>query len=204
MLRVGLTGGIACGKTVVRKLLEDRGALTIDADAIVHQLMGAGTDLTRRIADAFGSDVLSADGAVDRIKLGRLVFSDAAQRSKLNALVHPEVIREEKRLLREAEGRGVMVAVVDAALMIEAGTYRDYDRLLVVYCPRAVQLDRLVERDGLSRDEASRRVDAQMPVEDKKPYADFVIDTSGTLAETERQVQEVWERLRQEASPDPN
>jgi dephospho-CoA kinase len=195
MLRVGLTGGIACGKTVVRKLLADRGALTIDADAIVHQLMGAGTDLTRRIADAFGADVLSPDGAVDRTKLGRLVFSDPAERSKLNALVHPEVIREEKRLLSEAESNGVEVAVVDAALMIEAGTYRDYDRLLVVHCPRAVQLDRLVARDGLSRAEAARRVDAQLPVEEKKPYADFLIDTSGSLSDTERQVQEVWEKL---------
>ncbi|MGH9463389.1 MAG: dephospho-CoA kinase [Vicinamibacteria bacterium] len=201
MLRVGLTGGIACGKTVVRKLLADRGALTIDADAIVHQLMSAGTDLTRRIADAFGPDVLSPSGAIDRTKLGRLVFSDPAERSKLNALVHPEVIREEKRLLREAESNGVEVAVVDAALMIEAGTYRDYDRLLVVHCPRAVQLDRLVARDGLSRAEAARRVDAQLPVEEKKTYADFLIDTSGNLADTERQVHEVWEKLLHDANP---
>ncbi|HEX9724576.1 MAG TPA: dephospho-CoA kinase [Vicinamibacteria bacterium] len=201
MLRVGLTGGIACGKTVVRRLLADRGAFTIDADAIVHQLMGAGTDLTRRIADAFGPDVLSPEEAVDRTKLGRLVFSDPSERSKLNALVHPEVIREEKRLLREAEGKGVDVAVVDAALMIEAGTYRDYDRLLVVHCPRALQLDRLAARDGLSRTEAARRVDAQMPVDEKKPYADFLIDTSGSLADTERQVQAVWEKLRNDANP---
>jgi dephospho-CoA kinase len=201
MLRVGLTGGIACGKTVVRRLLADRGAFTIDADAIVHQLMGAGTDLTRRIADAFGPDVLSPEEAVDRTKLGRLVFSDPSERSKLNALVHPEVIREEKRLLREAEGKGVDVAVVDAALMIEAGTYRDYDRLLVVHCPRALQLDRLAARDGLSRTEAARRVDAQMPVDEKKPYADFLIDTSGSLADTEWQVQAVWEKLRNDANP---
>lgn len=201
MLRVGLTGGIACGKTVVRRLLADRGAFTIDADAIVHQLMGAGTDLTRRIADAFGPDVLSPEEAVDRTKLGRLVFSDPSERSKLNALVHPEVIREEKRLLGEAESNGVEVAVVDAALMIEAGTYRDYDRLLVVHCPRAVQLDRLVARDGLSRAEAARRVDAQMPVEEKMAYADFLIDTSGSLADTERQVQEVWEKLLHDANP---
>jgi dephospho-CoA kinase len=200
MLRVGLTGGIACGKTVVRELLAVRGALTIDADVIVHQLMAAGTDLTRRIGEAFGSDVLSADGSVDRTKLGRLVFSDSSARSKLNALVHPDVIREEKRLLREAEGRGVGIAVVDAALMIEAGTYRDYDKLLVVHCPRALQLERLAMRDALSPAEAARRVDAQMPVEEKKPYADFLIDTSGSLADTERQAQEVWEKLRRHAS----
>lgn len=200
MLRVGLTGGIACGKTVVRELLAVRGALTLDADGIVHQLMAAGTDLTRRIGEAFGSDVLSADGSVDRTKLGRLVFSDSSARSKLNALVHPDVIREEKRLLREAEGRGVGIAVVDAALMIEAGTYRDYDKLLVVHCPRALQLERLAMRDDLSPAEAARRVDAQMPVEEKRPYADFLIDTSGSLADTERQVEEVWEKLRRDAS----
>ena len=200
MLRVGLTGGIACGKTVVRELIAVRGALTLDADGIVHQLMAAGTDLTRRIGEAFGSDVLSADGSVDRTKLGRLVFSDSSARSKLNALVHPDVIREEKRLLREAEGRGVGIAVVDAALMIEAGTYRDYDKLLVVHCPRALQLERLAMRDDLSPAEAARRVDAQMPVEEKRPYADFLIDTSGSLADTERQVEEVWEKLRRDAS----
>jgi len=200
MLRVGLTGGIACGKTVVRKLLADRGALTIDADDIVHRLMGAGTDLTRRIAEAFGPDVLSPQGMVDRSRLGRIVFFDPAERAKLNSLVHPEVIREEKRLLREAEDRGVEVAVVDAALMIEAGTYRDYDRLLVVHCPRDLQLERLAARDGLTRAEASRRVDAQMPVEEKIAYADFLIDTSGSLGDTERQVQEVWERLLEAAS----
>jgi len=95
----------------------------------------------------------------------------------------------------------VDVAVVDAALMIEAGTYRDYDRLLVVHCPRALQLDRLAARDGLSRTEAARRVDAQMPVDEKKPYADFLIDTSGSLADTEWQVQAVWEKLRNDANP---
>ena len=196
MLKVGLTGGIACGKTVVRELLADRGAFTIDADAVVHQLMAAGTDLTRRIGEAFGSGVLSADGSVDRTSLGRLVFADSSARSKLNALVHPDVIREEKRLLREAEGRGEDIGVVDAALMIEAGTYRDYDKLLVVHCPRALQLERLAARDDLSRAEAARRVDAQMPVEEKKAYADFLIDTSGSLADTERRVEDVWQKLR--------
>lgn len=200
MLKVGLTGGIACGKTVVRKLLADRGAFTVDADTIVHQLMAAGTDLTRRIGEAFGSSILSGDGSVDRTKLGRLVFSDPAARSKLNALVHPEVIREEKRLLREAAGRGARVGVVDAALMIEAGTYRDYDIVLVVYCPRALQQERLMARDGLSRAEASRRLDAQMPIEEKKPYADFLIDASGSMADTERQVQAIWEKLCQQTT----
>lgn len=200
MLRVGLTGGIACGKTGVRKLLADRGAFTIDADTIVHQLLDQKTELTDRIREQFGAEVLAPDGSVDRKKLGVVVFSDPEARRRLNRLVHPRVIAEEKRLLEEAERKGRELAVVDAALMIETGTYRNYDRLVVVYCPRAAQMERLMARDGLSKEEAARRVDAQLSIEEKKPYADYVIDTSGSLEETERQVQGVWEKLRREAA----
>jgi dephospho-CoA kinase len=200
MLRVGLTGGIACGKTGVRKLLADRGALTIDADTIVHQLLDQKTELTDRIREQFGAGVLAPDGSVDRKKLGAVVFSDPEARRRLNRLVHPRVIAEEKRLLEEAERKGSELAVVDAALMIETGTYRNYDRLVVVYCPRAAQVERLMARDGLSKEDAARRVDAQLSIEDKKPYADYVIDTSGSLEETERQVQGVWEKLRRDAA----
>ena len=199
MLRVGLTGGIACGKTVVRKLLADRGAFTIDADEIAHRLLAAETELARQITQAFGTDVLAADGSVDRKKLGAIVFSDSSARLKLNELVHPRVIAEERRLLDAAERKGVEVAVVDAALMIEAGTYRDYRRLVVVHCPRALQLERLMAR-GLSGDEAARRIDSQLPVEEKLRYADYLVDTSGNLKDTERQVGETWEKLHREAS----
>ena len=199
MLRVGLTGGIACGKTVVRKLLADRGAFTIDADEIAHRLLAAETELARQITEAFGTDIRAADGSVDRKKLGAIVFSDSSARLKLNELVHPRVIAEERRLLDAAERKGVEVAVVDAALMVEAGTYRDYHRLVVVHCPRALQVERLMAR-GLSGDEAAGRIDSQLPIEEKLRYADYLVDTSGNLKDTERQVGEVWKKLHREAS----
>ena len=199
MLKVGLTGGIACGKTYVRKLLAEHGAFTVDADTVVHQLMDERTPLTKAIGECFGPEVLAPDGSVDRKRLGAIVFQDPGARRELNRLVHPKVIAEEKRLLEDAERDGAKVGVVDAALMIETGTYRDYDRLVVVYCPQEVQLERLVARDGLSLEEARSRVDAQLSVEEKKLYADYVIDTSGSLEDTARRVDEVWESLLRDA-----
>jgi dephospho-CoA kinase len=200
MLRVGLTGGIACGKTVVRKLFADRGAFTIDADHIVHQLLSATSDLARQVSQKFGGEVVAPDGSIDRKRLGAIVFSDPAARQWLNRLVHPRVISEQKRLVADAERRGESLAVVDAALMIETGTYREYDRLVVVHCPRELQIDRLRERDGLSSEGAAQRVDAQLAVEKKKAYADHLVDTSGSLDDTERQVQEIWDDLQREAA----
>jgi dephospho-CoA kinase len=199
MLRVGLTGGIACGKTVVRKLLAERGAFTLDADTLVHELLGPGTPLSRRVGEEFGEGHLLPDGSVDRKKLGALVFADSEARQRLNALVHPEVVARIGQLLDGAERRGERLAIVDAALMIETGSYRGYDRIIVVHCPRSLQIRRLVERDGLTREEAERRVAAQMPVEDKKRFAHYLIDTAGTLEQTKKQVQAVWEQLRVEA-----
>ncbi len=172
----------------------------MDADTVVHQLMDRQTELTEAVGERFGSDVLAPDGSVDRKKLGAIVFSDPNARRELNRLVHPKVIAEEKRLLAEAERKGVQIGVVDAALMIETGTYRDYDRLVVVYCPREVQLERLVARDGLSSAEAARRVDAQLSVEEKKLYAHYVVDSSGSLEDTERRVGEVWDSLLRDAA----
>ncbi len=172
----------------------------MDADTVVHQLMDQQTELTEAIGERFGRDVLAPDGSVDRKKLGAIVFSDPDARRELNRLVHPKVIAEEKRLLAEAERKGVQIGVVDAALMIETGTYRDYDRLVVVYCPREVQLERLVARDGLSPEEAARRVDAQLSVEEKKLYAHYVVDSSGSLEDTERRVGEVWDSLLRDAA----
>ena len=199
MLRVGLTGGIACGKTFVRRLLAERGAFTLDADTVVHQLMDQQTELTAAIGKKFGPDVLAPDGSVDRKKLGAIVFSDPDARRQLNRLVHPEVIAEEKRLLAEAERGDIQIGVIDAALMIETGTYRDYDRLVVVYCPREVQLERLVARDGLPPEDTALRIDSQLSVEQKKLYADYVVDSSGSLEDTERRVGEVWECLLRDA-----
>jgi dephospho-CoA kinase len=176
-------------------MLADRGAFTVDADHVVHALMGPGSELSRSIGGAFGAGVLASDGSVDRKALGAIVFADEGARARLNRLVHPVVIAEEKRLLAEAERRGVQVAVVDAALMIEAGTYRNYDCLLVVFCEKRLQIQRLMSRDGLTHREAEQRVEAQLPAEEKASFADFVIDTSGDLAGTERQVQAFWKEF---------
>ena len=172
----------------------------MDADTVVHQLMDQRTELTEALGEEFGRDVLAPDGSVDRKKLGAIVFSDPDARRELNRLVHPKVIAEEKRLLAEAERKGVQIGIVDAALMIETGTYRDYDRLVVVYCPREVQLERLVARDGLSPEDAARRVDAQLSVEEKKLYAHYVVDSPGSLEDTERGVGEVWDSLLRDAA----
>jgi dephospho-CoA kinase len=196
MLKVGLTGGIACGKTVVRQRLEERGIPTLDADSVVHRLMKPGTEVTRQVAEAFGESVLESSGAVDRKALGALVFADEASRLKLNAIVHPAVWREIERFFEERERASDAVAVVDAALMIETGSYRRYDTVVVVHCRPELQLERLMARDGLSRDDALRRIRSQMPIEEKISYADFLVDTSGTLEETLKQTDELASKLR--------
>jgi dephospho-CoA kinase len=178
-------------------MLARRGAYTLDADEIVHQLMEPGTTVSHQIRETFGPEMLASDGSVDRAKLGAAAFSNPEVRRRLNQIVHPRVIEEKDRRLATAESRGEMIAVVDAALMIEVGTFRDYSCLLVVYCPRELQIERLMKRDGYSEGEAVRRIDSQLPVEEKKQFADYVIDTSGTLAETECQVDEIWRKLQE-------
>jgi dephospho-CoA kinase len=184
LLKVGLTGGIACGKTVVRRRLEERGIPTLDADASVHRLLQAGTDVTRRIAETFGESIKAPDGSVDRKALGSLVFSDDEARKKLNAIVHPAVWREIEMFFEAREKASDRVAVVDAALMIETGSYQRYDFLVVVHCSKELQLERLMSRDGLSREDALKRIRSQMPIEEKIPYADFLVDTTGSLEST--------------------
>jgi dephospho-CoA kinase len=195
LLKVGLTGGIGCGKTVVRRRLEERGLPTLDADGVVHRLLSRPNDVTRAIEDAYGPEVMAPDGSVDRKALGKVVFADDEARKKLNAIVHPAVYREIERFLEERERAGDPVAVVDAALMIETGSYRRYDALVVVHCRPELQLERVMTRDGLSREEAERRLRSQMPVEEKVRFADFPVDTSGSLEETWRQADELARRL---------
>jgi dephospho-CoA kinase len=195
VLKVGLTGGIACGKTVVRRRLEERGIPTLDADAVVHDLLKSGTDVTRQIAESFGDRVIASDGAVDRKLLGALVFRDEEARRRLNAIVHPGVWREIERFFVERERASDPAAVVDAALMIETGSYQKYDLLVVVHCRPDLQLERLMARDGLSREDALRRIRSQMPIERKLPFGDFLVDTSGSIEETLEQTDELAARI---------
>src|SRR3972149_5041123 len=161
MLKVGLAGGIGGGKPVVRRRLEERGIPTLDAAAVVPRLLQSGTDVTRQIAESFGAAVIASDGSVDRKALGAIVFTDEEARKKLNAVVPPGVRREVERFFEEREKASDPVAVVDAALMIETGSYRRYDLLVVVHCLPELQHERLMARDGLSREEGLGPVRAQ-------------------------------------------
>jgi dephospho-CoA kinase len=199
---IGLTGGIASGKSTVARLLEKLGACVIDADAIVHELEGPGQPLTAEIAASFGAHLLRPDGAVDREALGALVFRDATARLRLNQLVHPRVGGEIARRAQAARKAGVPVLVLDIPLLLEvrgqgpsARSLLGLDAVVVVWVPRETQIARLVQRDGFPREEALRRVSAQMPLDEKRQLADHVIDNSGALAETEAQVHALWTKL---------
>ncbi len=195
MLKVGLTGGIACGKTVVRRRLEERGIPTLDADGVVHRLLQAGTEVTRQVAESFGNEVVAPDGSVDRKALGALVFAHEESRKKLNAIVHPAVWREIETFFEARRKASDPVAVVDAALMIETGSYKRYDFLVVVHCSPELQLERLMARDGLTREDALRRIRSQMPIEEKLRFADFLVDTSGSIEETLAQADALVKKL---------
>jgi dephospho-CoA kinase len=195
VLKIGLTGGIACGKSLVRMRLEERGFPTLDADEVVHRLLGPGSEATREIRARFGETVIGPDGAVDRKALGAIVFSDSRERDKLNEIVHPRVWAEIARFFGEAATAGARLAVVDAALMVETGSYETYDRLIVVHCRPEQQVERLMKRDGLSREQAEKRIAAQMPIEEKRGYGDFLVDTSGSLSETEERIEGLVEEL---------
>lgn len=197
MLKVGLTGGIASGKSTVAGLLRARGCPVIDADRLAHSLIAPGQPAHGEIMREFGRNVLAADGSVDRGKMAAVVFADRTRLARLNEIVHPRVIAvceaEFARLSQEQPGG---VAIVEAALLVEAGYYRQLDKLIVTWCRPEQQLERLLAKGRLSREQAEQRLAAQMPPEEKRTHADFVIDTSGTLASVEKQVGSVLEELQ--------
>ena len=196
LLEVGLTGGIASGKSTVDAILERLGAHIIDADLLVHDLLQPGMHEHERVVQRFGTGVVDRKGRVDRKALARIVFADDAARADLNAILHPAVRREETRIKDALASRGGGVVITDAALLVETGRHRDYQRLIVVACDPGLQLTRLLARDGgLSADEARSRLAAQAPLEAKVSQADYVIDTSGSMAETEARAHAVYQRL---------
>ena len=197
MLRVGLTGSIAVGKSYVSGVLVELGCRVVDADVVARRVVEPGAEGLRRIVEAFGEWVLRPDGTLDRAAVSAVIFKDPAKRELINSLLHPLIIAEQDELLRRWEledPRGV--GVVDAALLIESGGHGRFDKLVVVHCRPEVQLERLMRRNSLSREEAAARVAAQMPQEEKLRYADFKIDTSGSFEETRRQTEEVYAELR--------
>jgi dephospho-CoA kinase len=198
---IGLTGGIGTGKSTVSRMLAALGAVVIDSDRIVHELQAAGAPLLVEIAAAFGPGVIRADGSLDRAALGDIVFRDEAARLRLNAIVHPAVGRETAAQLEAARARGVRLVVLDIPLLFEtrlqgraSKANLGADAVVVVYAPRELQIRRQLEREGYGREEAERRVDAQISIEEKRARADHVVDNSGTLEETRRQVEAREER----------
>ncbi|HYW72988.1 MAG TPA: dephospho-CoA kinase [Pyrinomonadaceae bacterium] len=197
MIKVGLTGSIAVGKSSVMKVFADLGCHVIDADEVARDVVAPGTPGLKSVCDAFGTGILQPDGALDRPKLGAIVFADAARRTQLNAILHPLIIAAQDAQVRSFESIDPDgIVVIDAALMIESGGYRRLDKLIVVHCRPELQLQRLMDRDGLSREAAEQRIAAQMPQEEKKKYGDFLVDTSGSFAETNAQVLKVFALLR--------
>ena len=197
MLKVGLTGSIAVGKSYVVSVLAELGCVTFDADRVAHSVMEPGRPAYEDIVRDFGESVLAADRSIDRQKLGAIVFGDETRRIRLNEIVHPRVIEEQNRLLQEAEAKNPDgIAVIDAALMIESGGYKRFDKLIVVYCDRETQIDRLMRRNHISKEDAERRVAAQMSSDEKREYADYQIDTSGGYDQTRHRVVEVHGELQ--------
>ena len=198
MLKVGLTGSIAVGKTFVLGVLSELGCHVIDADVVARQVALPGSPGLKAVIDAFGEEVLKSDGSLNRARLGEIVFADEAKRQQLNSILHPFIIAAQDAQLRELELQDPKgIVVVDAALMIESGGYKRFDKLIVVHCRPEVQLQRLMRRNKLSREEAEQRIATQMPQEEKKRYADYLIDTSGDFAETRRQTEDVYHALRE-------
>jgi len=199
MLLVGLTGSIGVGKSFVGSVLAELGCRVLDADDTAREVVAPGSAALNDVVAQFGTEILQNDGTLDRSKLGSLVFGDADKRAVLNSILHPYIIARQDQRLREWETedpRGI--AVVDAALMIESGGYKRFDKLIVAYCSPEVQLKRVMARKNLSREEAESRIGAQMSQEEKKKFADYLIDTSDGFDAARQRTAEVYGELTNE------
>ena len=196
MLRVGLTGGIASGKSTILRNFAELGCVTVDADAVVAELYRQGNAGHEAIVRTYGTAVLRPDGEIDRKKLADVAFANAAEAQKLNALIHPIVIAEEERMMRE-HGDDDAIYIVEATLLLEAGGKQRYDRIVVVDVDPEVQLARAVGR-GMTREEAARRIAHQMPRAERLRQADYVIDNSGDARAGEKETRRVYELLRRD------
>ncbi len=199
MLTVGLTGGIASGKSIVARMLQEQGCHIIEADLVAHEFLKPSNPVAQRVVAEFGPEILGPGGAIDRAKLGEMVFGDPQKLARLSALTHPPVLEEIVRQLEEiARKDASSIAVVVAALHVESGYYKNFDRLAVAWCTREQQLSRLMNR-GLTREQAERRIASQLPLDEKRRLADDVIDCSQSFEDTRRQVEEIlsrWKKIR--------
>jgi len=197
MLKIGLTGSIAVGKSFVCEVLRELGVFVLDADQTAREVVEPNTKGLKAIVEYFGAEVLQPNGELDRVKLGATIFADEAKRQLLNSIVHPLVIEKQNNWLREREAESPNgISIIDAALMIESGGYRRFEKIIVVWCDSATQLQRLVSRNKLNEQEALKRINAQMPQEEKKRYADFLIDTTQGFESARRRTFEVFEQLK--------
>lgn len=196
MLRVGLTGSIAVGKSFVTSVFAELGCHTLDADVTAREVVLPGSPGLEAVAETFGREVLNADGTLNRQRLGELVFNDEAKRQQLNQILHPFIIARQDEIMREWEREDPYgIGIIDAALMIESGGYKRFDKLIVVHCRPEVQLERLMLRNGLTREEAEARINSQMPQAEKQKFADYLIDTSDGFESTRKRTVEVYEKL---------
>ena len=196
MIRVGLTGSIGVGKSFVASVFVELGCHVLDADQTAREVVMPGTPGLNALVEAFGEDILTTDGTLDRKRLGALIFADQSERERLNHILHPFIIARQDEILNEWEAHDPNgIGIVDAALMIESGGYKRFDKLIVVHCRPEVQLERLMLRDKLSRDEALRRINSQMSQEEKQRFADYLIDTSDGFEPTRTQIIATHDKL---------
>jgi dephospho-CoA kinase len=197
MLNVGLTGGLASGKSFVGRALAEMGCFLIQADELGRQVSEPGGEAYDDIVREFGPGILNPDGSIDRRRLAGQVFHDPERLDRLNALVHPPVYARERRLQADlARQHPHGIAVTEAAILIETGSYRQYDKLIVATCAPEQQIERAMARDHLTREEVLNRMRRQMPLEEKRKLADYVIDTSGAKEDTLAQTRAVYNSLR--------
>jgi dephospho-CoA kinase len=196
MLKVGLTGSIAVGKSFVCEVFAELGAFVLDADQTAREVVKPETKGLRLIVDSFGVEVLQPNGELDRTKLGAFVFDDDEKRQLLNSIVHPLVYEKQTEWLTEREFEDPDgITIIDAALMIESGSYKRFDKIIVVWCDSDIQLKRLMLRNNLSEDAAFKRINSQMSQDEKKRFADFLIDTSDGFETTRKQTEIIFQEL---------
>ena len=201
MLKVGLTGGLACGKSFVGERLAEWGCFLIHADELGHEVLNPGGEAYDAVILEFGRDSLNGDGHIDRALLANRVFGSPERLARLNALVHPPVLRREDTLAAEFAAREPQgIAVVEAAILIETGSYKRFGRIVLVTCREDQQVERAMRREGSTEEDVRARISRQMPLEEKRKFAHFVIDTSGDKEDTVRQSRAVYEALRRIAS----
>lgn len=193
---IGLTGGIASGKSTVSNYLAELGAIIIDADKIAHEIMEKGKTAYWQVIEAFGREILAENGEIDRSRLGKIVFNNLEKKKILEEITHPQVIREMREKIEEYRAENKVI-VLDVPLLFEAGLDSMVDEIWVVYVDRGTQLQRLMARDGLSYEEANKRIQAQMSLEKKRDLADFVINNKGNIEDLKRQVLLKWREINE-------